>query len=155
MTLGVNWCCCVSKCSRLSPKAGCGGIHRLAMKKSSYMTASSSLGSGTVSALGSRASPSAKYPFSTISLILPWVMVDAPKYYVQEFSSSEVPSSAELSVPPALNVGPSPSEAPGTSPPLIIQVIRAGLSTMSRFSASATLVTTIPLSGLQRTMTFG
>jgi hypothetical protein len=61
------------------PKATNEGMRRLATKKSSYTIASSSSGSGTVSALGSQALPSAKYPFSVISLILPWVMVDAPK----------------------------------------------------------------------------
>jgi hypothetical protein len=47
----------------MSAKAGCSGMRKPATKKSSY----------------TMASPSVKYHFSTISLILPMVMVDDPK----------------------------------------------------------------------------
>jgi hypothetical protein len=129
-------------------------VRRLAIKKSSYTTVSLSSGSGTTSALGARASPSAKYPFSTISLIQPRVMVHAPKFYVREFSSFETHSPSELSIPPGLERRFSSSEVVGTSSAPIVRTTSVVLSTLSWFFTSATSAAATSLRGLQRTMTF-
>jgi hypothetical protein len=58
-------------------QSGCGGMRKPATKKKSSDTTASSLsGSGSISVPGTQPSPSMKYPFSTISLILPMVMID-------------------------------------------------------------------------------